>query len=133
MKNPLKAIIALLGVAIVSTLIFTSCSKDTDPADKDFFVGKYSGHISYVDNNADDQTKIDKENGTVEVVKVGGNYNFIFSDGIPNITGVKFNKEGEHTVINVGSDESHLIKIDEDNLIIAYTKDNKVWTANCNR
>ncbi len=133
MKSPLKAIVALLSVALLSTLIITSCSKDTDPTEKDLFVGKYSGHISYVDNNADDQTKIDKDNGTVEVVKVGGNYNFIFSDGIPNITGVKFDKKGEHTVINVGSDESHLIQIDEDHLTIAYTKDNKIWTANCKR
>ncbi len=132
MKNPFKAVIAVLSIMVLSTLIFTSCSKDTDPADKDFFVGKYTGHISYVDNSSEDGTNIEKDNGSVEVVKVGDTYNFVFSDGIPDITGIQMEK-GDNTAVNVGSDESHLIQIDEDKLVIGYTEDGKVWTANANR
>lgn len=132
MKNSLKTIIAVLSIAVLTSLVFTSCSKDTDPADKDFFVGKYTGHISYVDNSSEDATTIEKDDGSVEVVKVGDTYNFVFSDGIPDITGIEMEK-GDNSAINVGSDESHIIQIDEDKLVIGYAEDGKVWTANANR
>ncbi len=132
MKNSLKTIIAVLSIAVLTSLVFTSCSKDTDPADKDFFVGKYTGHISYVDKSSEDATTIEKDDGSVEVVKVGDTYNFVFSDGIPDITGIEMEK-GDNSAINVGSDESHIIQIDEDKLVIGYAEDDKVWTANANR
>lgn len=129
MKNSLKTIFKLFSVVLITALVFTSCSKDDDPVDNDLFIGKYKGKISYVEGD----TNISKDDGSVEVVKVGKNYNFLFSDKIPNLTGVTFEKEGENVVINVGSDEAHLIRIDQSKLVIAYTKDGKVWTANCNR
>ena len=129
MKKHLKTLFKTLGVVLLIALVFTSCSKDDDPVDNDLFIGKYKGSISYVDS---DMT-VNKEDGNVEVIKIGKNYNFIFSDKIPDLTGVQFEKEGENVVINVGSDESHLIRIDANNLNIAYTKEGKVWTANCKR
>lgn len=129
MKNSLKTVFKLFSVVFLATLVFTSCSKDDDPVDNDLFIGKYKGKISYVEGD----THISKDDGSVEVVKVGKNYNFLFSDKIPNLTGVTFEKEGENVVINVGSDEAHLIRIDQSKLVIAYTKDGKVWTANCDR
>lgn len=129
MKNSLKTIFKLFSVVLITALVFTSCSKDDDPVDNDLFIGKYKGKISYVEGD----TNISKDDGSVEVVKVGKNYNFLFSDKIPNLTGVTFEKEGENVVINVGSDEAHLIRIDQSKLVIAYTKDGKVWTANCDR
>lgn len=129
MKKHLKTLFKTLGVVLLTALVFTSCSKDDDPVDNDLFIGKYKGSISYVDS---DMT-VNKEDGNVEVIKIGKNYNFIFSDKIPDLTGVQFEKEGENVVINVGSDESHLIRIDANNLNIAYTKEGKVWTANCKR
>lgn len=129
MKNSLKTVFKLFSVVLITALVFTSCSKDDDPVDNDLFIGKYKGKISYVEGD----TNISKDDGSVEVVKVGKNYNFLFSDKIPNLTGVTFEKEGENVVINVGSDEAHLIRIDQSKLVIAYTKDGKVWTANCDR
>ncbi len=129
MKNSLKTMFKLFSVVLITALVFTSCSKDDDPVDNDLFIGKYKGKISYVEGD----TNISKDDGSVEVVKVGKNYNFLFSDKIPNLTGVTFEKEGENVVINVGSDEAHLIRIDQSKLVIAYTKDGKVWTANCDR
>ncbi len=111
------------------TFVSFSCSKDDDPTDNDIFIGKYKGHITYTEG----ETHIDADKGNVEVIKVGKDYNFIFSDKIPNLTDVKFEKDGENTVINIGSDEAHLIKINASTLVIAYTKDGKVWTANCSR
>lgn len=124
----LKAGIILSALAVVSFTL-ASCGKDKDPADSDFFIGKYKGTISYVDGS----TNISTENGSVEVIKHGKTYEFLFSDGIPNITGVKFQKEGANTVVNVGSDNSHYIHINESHLKIAYTSDGKVWTADCDR
>ena len=129
MKNSLKTMFKLLGVIMLTALVFASCSKDDDPTNNDLFVGKYKGSISY----ADGDTTINKDDGNVEVIKVGKNYNFIFSDKIPDLTGIQFKEDGDSGVINIGSDEAHLIRIDASKLIIAYTKDGKVWTANCNR
>ncbi|WP_255555284.1 hypothetical protein [Flavobacterium sp. NKUCC04_CG] len=129
MKNSMKAIFKVLGVLLVTVFVMAACSKDDDPADNDLFVGTYKGHISYVT----DGENIDKADGNVRVVKVGNNYNFIFSDNIPDITGVEFEKKGDNSVISVGSNDTHYIKIDDSKLLIAYAKDGKLWTANANR
>lgn len=129
MKTVLKKAGYVLAAIAFISFALASCSKDKDPVESDFFIGKYTGAISYTDESED----ISKEDGSVEVIKHGKTYEFLFSDGIPNITGIKFEKEGDHVVINVGSDESHYIHINESNLEIAYTTDGKVWTANCTR
>src|SRR5690554_5589992 len=89
----------MLGILIFSSFAFVSCSSDDDPADNDIFVGTYDGPISY-DNG--DGEPIYVANGSVTVVKAGNNYNFLFSNGIPDITGVQFQKNG-NTLINVGN------------------------------
>lgn len=129
MKKAFKTSLKFLGIALIGALVLSSCSKDDNPVDNDLFVGKYKGSISYLD----DDTSINKEEGNVEVVKVGKNYNFIFSDKIPNLTGVQFKEDGDSSVINIDSDEAKLIRIDASKLVIAYTKDGKIWTANCDR
>ncbi|MGS4344432.1 hypothetical protein ACKUSY_02295 [Myroides odoratus] len=129
MKKTLKRTAKLLALGSIMAFVSLSCSKDDDPTDNDLFIGKYKGHITYTKGD----THIDAKDGHVEVVKVGKDYNFIFSDKIPNLTGVKFEKEGENTVINIGSDEAHLIKIDASTLFIAYAKDGEIWSANCSR
>lgn len=124
MKNLLKLTLMLFMMAAV----FTACSKDDDPANNDLFVGTYNGSISYT--NGDES--ISKSEGTVTVVKAGNNYNFRFSDGIPNLNGVEFEKDA-NTAVSVGSTESKYIRINESTLKIAFTKDGAVWTADCTR
>lgn len=114
----------LLGLFVV-----LSCSKDDDPVNNDLFVGKYKGKVTY----DFDEKHIETSNGSVEVIKVGKNYNFLFSNDIPDLTGVEFEKDGENVVINIGSDEAHYIRIDQSTLVIAFTKDDRFWTANCTR
>ncbi|ADY50657.1 hypothetical protein Pedsa_0069 [Pseudopedobacter saltans DSM 12145] len=126
MKNLKKLFVfALFAFASV---IMVSCSKDDDPADNDLFVGTYRGSIHFLSSDKE----VKNDNGTVRVVKVGNNYNFIFSDGIPDLNGVEFRKDA-NTVISIGGDASKAITITESNLSIAYTNDKGVWTANCKR
>lgn len=126
MKN-LKKLFVFVLFAFASVAL-VSCSKDDDPANNDLFVGTYKGSISYKGGDKD----VKADNGTVRVVKVGNNYNFLFSDGIPDLNGVEFKKDA-NTVISIGSDASKYIKITESSLTIAYTNDEGVWTANCTR
>ena len=114
------------SVVFFVTAILVSCSKDNDPVDDNVFVGTYRGSVSYSDS--DSNTNISTDDGRVTLVKVGDNYNFDFSDGIPSLTGIKIDKNEN---IFVSSDGG--ITIDEGNLIIAYTKDSEVWGADCNR
>lgn len=122
----LTALICLIIMAISSV----SCSKNDDPADNDLFVGTYKGHISYTDADG----KKSANDGSVTVVKAGGEYYFRFSDGIPDLKGVRFKKDGDHTLVNIDLKEGlHFVRIDASSLTIFYTKDNKVWTANAKR
>ena len=95
----MKKIIALVSVICLSLVAFSciSCSKNDDPADNDLFVGTYKGSISY--SNGEEKKAVD--NGSVTVVKTGNDYYFRFSDGIEDLKGVSFKKEGDNTLINV--------------------------------
>lgn len=120
----------LLGILMFSSFAFVSCSDDDSPADSDIFVGTYDGTISY-DNG--DGEPIYAGNGSVTVVKAGNNYNFVFSNGIPEITGVEFERDGE-MIVNVNSSDIQYIRVTASTLQILYTEnEDDVWTANCSR
>ena len=126
----MKKIIALASVICLSLVFFASCSKNDDPADNDLFVGTYKGKISY--SNGDEKKSVD--NGAVTVVKTGNDYYFRFSDGIPDLKGVSFKKEGDNTLVNIDlKDGVKLIRINASSLNILYTTDGKTWTANASR
>ena len=120
-------LICLVVVAVSSI----SCSKKDDPADNDLFVGTYKGKIAYVDNNGE---KKSADNGSVTVIKAGGDYYFRFSDGIPDLKGVSFKKDGDHMLVNLDfKDGVQVIRINASSLFIQYSKDKKTWTANAKR
>ena len=128
----MKKIIALVSVICLSLIAFSciSCSKNDDPADNDLFVGTYKGKVSYFDS----QQKKSADNGAVTVVKTGNNYYFRFSDGIEDLKGVSFKKEGDNTLINVDlQDGLKVIRINASSLYILYTTDGKTWIANASR
>lgn len=120
-----------LFVLLFSLISLSSCSRDDDPADNDFFAGTYNGSISYNDGT----TSISKDNGSVFVTKIasGTKYNFRFSDGIPDLNGVEFEKTGDNTLVMVGSSATSYIRIDNKDLKILYTANGKTWTANAVR
>ena len=128
----MKKIFTLVTLICLSIVAFSSisCSKKDDPADNDLFVGTYKGKISY----SDGKEKKAADNGSVTVVKAGNDYYFRFSDGIPDLKGVSFKKEGDNTLVNIDlQDGLKLIRINASSLNILYTQDGKTWTANGNR
>ena len=126
----MKKIIALASVICLSLVFFASCSKNDDPADNDLFVGTYKGSIYY----SNGEEKKSAENGSVTVVKTGNDYYFRFSDGIPDLKGVSFKKEGDNTLVNIDlKDGVKIIRINASSLNILYTTDGKTWTANASR
>ena len=125
----MKSILSIIGVVLLTTFLFVSCSKDTDPADTDIFAGTFRGKIGYTDA----EKNISQDNGSVFVTKVGTRYDFRFSDGIPDLKGVEFERKDDNTMVSIGSSGTGLITINKDHLVIGYTKDNSTWTADCNR
>jgi len=129
MKNVFK----ILGVFVLLFTAFSlsSCSDDDDPADNDFFAGTYKGSISYKDNDNDIAT----DNGEVFVTKIasGTKYNFRFSNGIPDLNGLEFQKQGDNTLVMVNSTALVYVRIDNNELKMLYTADGKTWRANCTR
>ena len=128
----MKKIFTLVTLICLSIVAFSSisCSKKDDPADNDLFVGTYKGKISY----SDGKEKKAADNGSVTVVKAGNDYYFRFSDGIPDLKGVSFKKEGDNNLVNVDfQDGLKIIRITASSLYILYTTDGKTWTANAKR
>lgn len=128
----MKKIFTLVTLICLSIVAFSSisCSKKDDPADNNLFVGTYKGKIAY----SDGKEKKAADNGSVTVVKAGNDYYFRFSDGIPDLKGVSFKKEGDNTLVNIDlQDGLKLIRINASSLNILYTQDGKTWTANGNR
>ena len=125
----MKWMLGIIGLFLFSAVLLTACSKDTDPADTDIFAGTFRGKIGYTDA----EKNITQDNGSVFVTKVGTRYDFRFSDGIPDLTGVQFEKKDDNTMVSVGSSGTGLITINKDKLVIGFTRDNKAWSANCNR
>lgn len=130
MKNVIK-ILGVFMLVMFTAISFTSCSDDDDPANNDFFAGTYRGSISYNDGS----TTIGTDNGEVFVTKIasGTKYNFAFSNSIPDLNGVEFEQQGDNVLVSVGSTATSYIRIDNNELKIAYAKDGKIWTANCTR
>ncbi|WP_312343554.1 hypothetical protein [Chryseobacterium binzhouense] len=129
MKNVLKILGVLVLLFAVTSI--TSCRSDDDPADNDFFAGTYKGSISYTD----DQNNISTDNGEVFVTKVasGTKYNFRFSNGIPDLNGLEFEKQGDNTLVMINSNALVYVRIDNNELKMLYTADGKTWRANCTR
>lgn len=128
----MKKIFTLVTLICLSIVAFSSisCSKKDDPADNNLFVGTYKGKITY----SDGKEKKAADDGSVTVVKAGNDYYFRFSDGIPDLKGVSFKKEGDNTLVNIDLQEGvKLIRINASSLNIFYTQDGKTWTANANR
>ena len=124
--NTMKKSVKFLSAIFFITALITSCSKDNDPSDDNLFAGTYKGSVSY--SNADDNTDITTEDGSVFVVKVGDKYRFDFSNSIPSINGVEMEKN-QNLLVN----SSGTIKIDEGELIITFTEGSEIWGANCTR
>ena len=131
MKNVLK-ILGMVLLVFFTAISFASCSDDDDPANNDFFAGTYTGQLNYTDGSS---APIDVSNGKVFVTKIasGTKYNFTFSNDIPALTGVEFEKQGDNILVMVGSTATSYIRIDNDELKIFYARDGKIWTANATR
>ncbi len=128
----MKLIFRMLAMGLVVSLLFTACSKDDDPTDNNFFIGTYNGTISY----AGDGDDVTSTGGTVTVVKAGSDtrYSFKFSNGIPDINNVEFEKKGDNILVNMGGEEGvNFIRLDAHNLDMLYIKDGNTWTADCTR
>ena len=129
----MKKLFTLVTLICISLVAFSSisCSKNDDPADNDLFVGTYKGEISFLKG----EKKESFDNGSVTVVKTGNDYYFRFSDGIEDLKGVSFKKEGDNRLVNIDFEDGvKYIKIDASSLIMLYTnKDGKIWTANAKR
>lgn len=124
----MKNIVKILSLFLVVTTVMMSCKKDKDPATADFFVGTYKGSVSY----NKDGTSITSQDGKVTVTKVDDTYSFFFGSGIPDVKGVKFEKQDDNTYVSIG-DGLTGIKINASSLVMLVSNDGATWTANCDR
>ncbi|MBD1422361.1 hypothetical protein [Sphingobacterium chuzhouense] len=125
----MKTSIKILSLLFITFIAFTSCSKDDDPADNDLFLGKYEGSVSF---NSPDDEDVSEPNGSVTVTKVGNNYTFNFSNGIPTLGDITMEK-GDNNTLVFSDGEIGSIRITASSLDITYARDGRIWTADCSR
>ncbi|MCG7281451.1 hypothetical protein MHJ94_09125 [Chryseobacterium taklimakanense] len=97
-----------------------------------FFAGTYKGSVSYRDGGS---TNISTDNGSVFVTKIasGTKYNFTFSNSIPALNGIEFEKKGDNALVMIGSTATSYIRITSGKLEMFYTSGGRTWTANATR
>lgn|SRR5690606_30177710 len=127
----MKTSIKILSLLLITMFTFAACSKDDDPSDNDLFIGKYEGSVSFSSSD-EGETDVPEKEGSVTVAKVGNNYTFNFSDGIPTLRDIEM-KKGDNNTLIIGDGQIGTIRITASTLIIAYNKDGRTWTANCER
>lgn len=127
----MKKVMKLCGFLLIAVLAFGFYSCDNDPAESDLFLGTYKGKISYA--KLGDKV-IGPTDGKVVVGKVGKTYSFHFTEGIPDITGLKFEEKGSHSWAALSINGlSGIITINDKKLHIAATQNGATWTADCTR
>ena len=131
MQKTIKTL-GIFMLVIFTALSFSSCSNDEEDLIKDdAFAGIYKGSVSYKDADKD----ITTTEGSIFVTKVISDkkYNFAFSNDIPALNEIDVEKTGDKTLVMVGSNATAYVRVDNNEIKIAYTKDGKTWTANCKR
>jgi|SRR5690606_34918838 len=126
----MKKMIKYFGAFALAAVLFSAC-KDDNPVNNDLFVGTYEGTLTYDGPDQNDETTT--TDGRVTVAKFGNKYNFAFSNGIPDINGVEFEKEDSEYYISVGNSATDYIRINASQLDILRIKDGAKWTADCSR
>lgn len=125
----MKSMFRALSLLLLTVVLFAACSKNTDPADNDIFAGTFRGKIGYTDA----EKNVKQDNGSIFVTKVDTRYDFKFSDNIPALTNVQFERKDDNTMVSIGSSGTGLITINKDKLVISFTRDGRTWSADCNR
>lgn len=130
MQKTIKAL-GIFMLVLFTAISFSSCSSEDDVTKDDVFAGVYKGSVSYKDADKN----ISTTEGSVFVTKVvsGTKYNFAFSNDIPALNGIDFEKKGDNTIIMVGSNATAYVRVENNQVKILYTKDGKTWTADCKR
>jgi hypothetical protein len=122
----MKTISKFLSAAVVAiALISTSCSKDKVVALPSENVTSYTGDLGYTGSSL---PIANPGNGKATISQSGTNVTISFSDGVPSISGIKFQKSGSNYV-SVSEDGSVAgISFSGDNVSIGVTKDGGTWS-----
>lgn len=127
----MKSTVKIIALLFISIFALSACSKDDDPADNDLFIGTYDGTVGFSSTD-DSDADVASSDGSVTVSKVGDNYTFNFSNGIPTLGDIEMEK-GDNNTIVIGNGALGTITVTESSLNILYTRDGRSWSANCDR
>jgi len=126
----MKTTLKLFSLLFASFFILSACSKDDDPADNDLFIGTYEGSVGF--SSPDEGESVGTTQGSVRVTKVGDNYSFNFSNGIPSLNNIEMRRNDNSTIV-IGDGNFGTITVTASTLRILYNRDGETWTANCER
>ncbi|MDF2478226.1 MAG: hypothetical protein K0S24_3709 [Sphingobacterium sp.] len=108
-------------------IIIVSCKKNETPgADGSAGIsGSFIGRVQFQDNSL----SVDRSNRLIRILPDGGNQSFKieFFTGVPNITGVRFNKDNDSTWISNDTTGLKKVAIEGKSLKISYQLNGQRW------
>lgn len=123
----MKSFKILPGFFILLFFAF-SCRNNENIADLNEFTGVFEGFIEYDFG----ELRIENPEGSVEVTEDGDSYIFTFSDEIPEISGLEFERK-DNVIMNKDATEDFLIRLTPNTLQIIFSEGDEYWEAECLR
>lgn len=119
----MKKTIKLLALITVVSLTIVSCKKD-DAKLPSSCKTTYVGYLAYTPNTG---MPIANTAGTATISGSRGNYTVSFSNNVPSLTGLKFDKKSGGNYATQSGSESVGITIDDNNFNIGVVRSDGNW------
>ncbi len=114
-----------LVASVLFVIIFISCKKNENTGGASAGAsGSFIGRVKYQGNSIE----VDRDNRLIRVLPDGTDtYKIEFFTGIPNITGVRFNKTNDSTWVSTDTTLLKDVKIEGKLLKINYQSNSQSW------
>jgi len=122
----MKLFIPLAALSLFIILITSCAKKDNTGGASAGAAGSFIGRVQYQDNSLN----VDRDNRLIRVLRDGTDtYKIEFFTGIPNITGVRFDKTNDSTWTSTDTTLLKDVKIEGKLLKINYQSNSQSWVV----
>jgi hypothetical protein len=115
-----------LVASVLFVILFIACKKNENTGGAADASGSFIGRVKYQGNSIE----VDRDNRLIRVLRDGTEtYKIEFFTGIPNITGVRFNKTNDSTWTSTDTTELKIVTITGKLLTINYQSNSQSWNV----
>jgi hypothetical protein len=115
----------LLVALVLCFITVVSCKKNETPdtGASAGISGSFIGRVQFQDNSL----SVDRSNRLIRILPDQGSYKIEFFTGVPNITGIRFNKDNDSTWVSNDTTGLKKVTIEGKSLKINYQLNSQRW------